>query len=264
MMKVYVNAVTDVGCKRPHNEDNFCVNRHFKPQEAPRDRFSVKSTHDTIAAVYDGIGGEAAGEVASFIAAKTTARFDGFLPEVNWDLILNETNERINAYAEQEGISLGCTAALLYYRSGKVDICNLGDSRIYRYTDGKLQKVSKDHTELQRAIDMNLEGFDPEKSGIRKNRLTKYLGINSTSLNPFTVKNMEVSEEDLFLLCSDGLTDMVTEEEIQKIIAAEKTEELAEVLVKKALENGGKDNVTVITVSFTSEKSFFAKLFQKD
>ncbi len=256
-IKLNIQVATDKGKLREINEDNYCINRHFKKQTADADIYRTNSKHNTIAAIFDGIGGEDCGEIASFIAAKTTARFDGFLPDDDWNIILNHINERIVGYGTKSNRSLGCTAAMLYYRDGLADICNLGDSRIYLYRDNSLSLLSKDHTEYQRAVDMGLTDFDVNNSGISKNKLVKYLGIDCHELNPFIKRNLEVAAGDMFIICSDGLTDMVADDDILKILLNKNPENCCIELIKEALNNGGRDNVTVITAYFTEAKSLF-------
>lgn len=263
MIKISGYARTDKGRVRPINEDNFCINRHFKSQEADADMHAFGGKQDMLVGVFDGIGGEDNGEVASFIAAKTMARFDSHVPEGNWNIPLNEMNQRINEYAgDHQPCNMGSTAAMVYISRGIAEICNLGDSPIYLYSDGKLRKISKDHTELQRALDMNLTDINFEASGIHKNRLTKYLGIRSPELNPHVVVDIELHAGDILLLSSDGLTSMVEDKEIEKTISETKDDcrAIVDALVNKALDNGGRDNTTVIAICCEEKKSLFDRL----
>lgn len=262
MLLISGYARTDKGRVRPINEDNFCINRYFKAQEADVDEQSFHGRKDILVGVFDGIGGEENGEVASFIAAKTMARFDGHVPEGNWNILLNEMNRRINEYAQMHGnCNMGSTAAMAFIRRGTAEICNLGDSPIYLYSEGKLRKISKDHTELQRAIDMNLADMNFEASGIHKNRLTKYLGIHSPELNPHIVTEIDLRDGDILLLSSDGLTSMVADEEIEKLMDGGDCKEIVDRLVDKALENGGKDNTTVIVIRCKEKRTFLGGIF---
>lgn len=262
MLSISGYARTDKGRVRPINEDNFCVNRYFKTQEADADTHAFNGKKDLLVGIFDGIGGEDNGEVASFIAAKTMARFDGHVPEGDWNMLLNEMNHRINEYAKRnQPCNMGSTAAMVFIHENMAEICNLGDSPIFLYSNGKLQKISKDHTELQRAIDMNLTDINFEASGIHKNRLTKYLGIRSPELNPHIVVDIELNDGDILLLSSDGLSSMVEEAEIEKMMEGKDCKVLVDSLVDKALENGGKDNTTVIAICCKEKKTLFNKMF---
>lgn len=262
MLSISGYARTDKGRVRPINEDNFCINRYFKNQEADADTQSFNGKKDLLVGIFDGIGGEENGEVASFIAAKTMARFDSHVPDGDWNMLLNEMNHRINEYAKMhQPCNMGSTAAMVFISQGVAEICNLGDSPIYLYSAGKLRKISKDHTELQRAIDMNLTDINFEASGIHKNRLTKYLGIRSPELNPHIVVDIDLRDGDILLLSSDGLTSMVPDEEIEKMMNGKDCKEIVDRLVDKALENGGKDNTTVIAICCKEKKSLMDRMF---
>lgn len=258
MIKVNGYVRTDKGHVRPINEDNFCVDRYFKVQEANADTYSFAKRKHVLAGVFDGIGGEENGEVASFIAAKTMALFDGQVPEGDWNIILNEMNSRVNEYAKRNrSCRMGSTAAMALVREGTAEVCNLGDSPIYLYSEGRLRKISKDHTELQRALDMQLPDFNFD--AIQKNRLTKYLGILSSELNPHIVVNIELHDGDILMLSSDGLTSMVADEEIEKIIGetGRDCRAITDALVQKALDNGGRDNTTVMVICCEEKKSWW-------
>lgn len=262
MIIVHGYARTDKGKVRPINEDNFCIDRYFKAQEADADARMFEGKKDTLVGVFDGIGGEENGEVASFIAAKTLARFDSHVPEEDWNIPVNEMNHRINEYAKRNHpCNMGSTAAMVWIRKGIAEICNLGDSPIYLYSGGKLRKISKDHTELQRAIDMNLTDMNFGNSGIQKNRLTKYLGIHSPELNPHVVVDIELHDGDVILLCSDGLTSMVPDEEIEQMMGGQDCKVIVDSLLEKALDNGGKDNTTIIAICCKEKKSLIGRVF---
>ena len=266
MAMIVVNGYvrTDKGRIRPINEDNFCVNRYFKAKDADSDLLSFGGSRDILAGIFDGIGGEKNGEMASFIAAKTMAAFDAHLPDGDWNFLINDMNRRINEYAKTNGgCNMGSTAAIVFVHKGVAQICNLGDSPIFLCSDGHLRKISKDHNELQRAKDMNLADMNFDTSGIKKNRLTKYLGIRSPELNPNIVVDIELNEGDKLLLCSDGLTGMVAEDEIERIMADGGSERIVNCLVDKALENGGRDNTTVMVLCCEEKKSLIGRLFGK-
>lgn len=262
MITISGYARTDKGRVRPINEDNFCINRYFKSQEADSDEQVFGGSKDVLVGVFDGIGGEENGEVASFIAAKTLARFDSHVPDGDWNIPLNEMNHRINDYAKMhQPCNMGSTAAMVFISQGFAEICNLGDSPIYLYSNGKLCKISKDHTELQRALDMNIKDINFDSSSFHKNRLTKYLGIRSPELNPHVVVDIELNDGDVLLLCSDGLTNMVPEDEIEQMIGDNDCRTIVNSLLEKALDNGGKDNITIIAICCEEKRSLLERLF---
>ncbi|MBQ3009705.1 MAG: serine/threonine-protein phosphatase, partial [Oscillospiraceae bacterium] len=136
----------------------------------------------------------------------------------------------------------GTTMVALYFASRYVYVCNLGDSRAYRLRGNEFMQISEDHVE-------KIERYD-QNGKLRKAPLTQHLGIDPEELmiEPYIAKG-EIVRGDYYLLCSDGLTDMLTNLEIYSIIKSyQRIDECVDALIKAALEKGGKDNVTVILV----------------
>lgn len=238
-------CLCNTGKVRKNNEDNF----YFDGQRLEEDNkglehpVTMRKTlrREVCVAVFDGMGGENFGECASFAAAdcmqKTTRKWkDFFIPEREF---LNSMCLRINdaVVAKQQELCterMGSTMAALYFSHGYVYACNLGDSRAYRLRDGELLQLSEDHIE--------------KREGKRKAPLTQHLGISPENflIEPYIAKS-ELKQGDQYLLCSDGLTDMLTDREIAEILSASKTpEESVRQLIDTALKKGGKDNVTAI------------------
>lgn len=144
------------------------------------------------------------------------------------------------------GKRMGSTLAALYVDNGKAVVCNIGDSRIYRIKDGILQQLSKAHTIVQQMVDMG--DITKEEARINKKRhvLSQNIGIfpEEMVIEPFFSEPIVLEAGETFLLCSDGLTD----EEINNILSTDNIHEQAERLIGQALENGGRDNVTVLLV----------------
>ena len=193
-------------------------------------------------AIFDGMGGENFGEVASFAAADcmqyTTRKLkDYFIPERKF---LNSLCMKINdaVVAKQQELCterMGSTMVALYFSHGYVYVCNLGDSRAYRLRDGEFLQLSVDHLEKR-------------EQTRKKAPLTQHLGISPENflIEPYIAKG-ELKRGDQYLLCSDGLTDMLTNLEIDGIMSStESAEDCVKKLIDAALEKGGKDNVTAI------------------
>lgn len=236
-----------IGRIRTNNEDNFyfdgrCleeVNRGLKEPVPMR----AVLRREVCCAVFDGMGGESFGECASFAAVdclKTQTRRlkDYFIPAKRF---LTEMCYRLNgavvAKAKELNTShMGTTLVALYFTHKEVYVCNLGDSRAYRLREGEFLQLSVDHIERRK-------GDSPKKAP-----LTQYLGIDPEEfrIEPFIAKG-ELKRGDQYLLCSDGLTDMLSHMETVGILSS-KGDTLACVqqLIDAALEHGGKDNVTVI------------------
>lgn len=246
-----------VGKKRKNNEDNFYFNgKYLDSDNMGLGEILTKKTsllEDVLGnyqfyAVFDGMGGGDYGEIASNIAAKTVKDFLQNEENINpADItpslshmcqIMNKNVFRteMNLGASQ----MGSTLVSLFFYAGQVWVCNIGDSRCYRLRDGQMEQISMDHTDEAEMKAFGIKG--------RKPYLTQFLGVDPEEilLEPH-VKSYRLEEGDTFLLCSDGLTDMVTEQEICNMLDRyENTENCVCHLIDAALEAGGRDNITVI------------------
>lgn len=205
----------------------------------------------------DGMGGHNAGEVASDIAVKEAYAF--MLKEaglaVDEGAVLSVMEEairrahyaikaRAESFAEFQG--MGTTLVELYVRDGRAYLCHAGDSRAYLFRD-TLRRITRDHT----AGNSDVEQGSPESEKVRqrmRHALTQAVGPRVCPV-PDT-KSIESISGDIFLLCSDGLTDMLNDEEIQDIFMGHKNngDDLVDVLIRDANEKGGRDNISVIMV----------------
>ncbi len=240
-------CLCNTGRVRKNNEDNFyfdgrCLEAENNGLKHPI-AMNCPLQKDVFVAVFDGMGGENFGEYASFAAAdcmrQSTLRLkDYVIPE---RAFLNDLSQRLNAAVvakAQEFCTdrMGSTLVAFYFSHGYAYVCNLGDSRAYRFRDGEFLQVSEDHVERR------------EGQMRKKAPLTQHLGINPEDflIEPYIAKG-ELAAGDQYLLCSDGLTDMLSNLEISCIMSESETAEVcADRLVHAALERGGRDNVTVI------------------
>lgn len=247
-------AATNVGRIRRNNEDNYYLCGAYRRQADINIQTDVAEADGkkSLFAVCDGMGGEQFGELASMIAVETLEDFkDGF------DDVLNDyietANEKIcGEITRRGGTRMGTTMAILSVCSSTARAYNIGDSRIYFMRGGKLVQISEDHTQVQRLIKQGL--LDPDKAGQHpeRHKLTQHLGIfpEEMIIEPYKASPVDIIPDDMFLLCSDGLTDMLTEEEICAIMLTEgDLSAKAGALIDFALEKGGRDNVTVVLVS---------------
>lgn len=194
-------------------------------------------------AVFDGMGGGAYGEEAAWIAAKTLKssvdQMNG--QQVDLEAVCQEANREICMRAKERRVSLeGTTVVMVSLCGREAHVVNLGDSRAFLLRNDELRQLSVDHTDRKLLLSMGITD--------RRPRLTQYLGIEPEDmiLQP-AVYRIAIRPRDRFLLCTDGLTDMVETEEIRDILGAqEPVEAVVGQLVGRALENGGRDNITVI------------------
>jgi PPM family protein phosphatase len=230
-------VATHTGRKRRHNEDAYVL-------EPP------------LFAIADGMGGARAGEVASSLAAAAlqSGKVDGNGEERVTALIQaanRSVYERSSQDAEVAGMGTTMTVALV--EDSTVTLGHVGDSRAYVLRDGELEQLTNDHSlvaELVRGGKLSAEEAEhhPQRSVI-----TRALGTDpDVDVDTFTV---EAEDGDVFVLCSDGLTDMVGDDEIGEVLARsrENLKEAAEELVRRANKAGGQDNITVVAFEMTDE-----------
>lgn len=236
---IIYSCVSHVGSVRSINQDNIICNGLYMETNDEHTKFplcGVKSSKDpSVFGVFDGMGGEERGEIASYIAAKNAAAL-GIGKDAVADLskFCNKTNTDICDYASENEVSaMGTTAAMLVFTDRGITLCNIGDSRIFRFCDGVLEQISTDH------ITTAAFGVKPP--------LSQNLGIPPTEMiiEPYFVQGL-YNDGDIYLICSDGLTDMVTTDDIAATLASKSIGEACTELLKKALANGGRDNTTII------------------
>lgn len=254
-MKITSAGGTHVGNVRSNNEDNFYINGYYKenPDENIKAAADDEEREFYTYAVCDGMGGESFGEIASLKALEALPAYDDTQLEHRLDEYVQDANGRICREILESGKRLGTTLALLRIEQETAAICNLGDSRIYQVREGRLRQLTKDHTQVQQMVDAGVMDREQARESKKKHVLTQHIGIfpDEFILSPYIVTDIEVGSGDLFLLCSDGLTDMLDDEDILSCMASyqdEQPEAIVNKLVLMALEKGGRDNVTVIIV----------------
>ncbi len=238
-MDIRVGAATNVGRVRDHNEDSFCVNRKHK-----------------IFIVADGMGGHAAGEIAS---NQLKDYIEEFLLKEEKDVSVHDRLtmgvQAANRAIYQMGIQdakkrgMGTTATILTVAAGRYYIAQVGDSRCYRLRKGKFEQITRDHSRVFQLYESGLITKDEMEDHPLSNVITRSIGNHST-VDP-DVYEGDIEFGDRFLLCSDGLSGEVRDSQVEAILDAHKDpQEAVDVLIETALENGGKDNVTAVILDF--------------
>lgn len=248
-------CLSNTGLRRANNEDNFffhdiCMEEQHSGTHDPL-LWECSLKQETCFAVFDGMGGENYGEQASFAAAQGMRQYlqrpkQFYVPCGKY---LSEMAQSLNAavFAKAEELitsHMGTTMAALYLTPRYAYSCNVGDSRVYRLRGKVFSQLSLDHSSSR-----------PLPPG-RKAPLTQHLGMNPSEvrMEPYIVKD-RLDSGDIYLVCSDGLTDMVPNIEISNILEATPDVEVcANQLLKAALENGGRDNVTLAVVRITDSE----------
>lgn len=251
-MLIKSSGMTDVGLQRERNEDSFSV-------------------QDTVGLymVADGMGGHLAGEVASRVAVEIINKSFGTWSEIQAppdeifgfpdESLSREGNyilgsirlanrviyEMASEYEQYNG--MGTTIVSLLVGSGRIVAANVGDSRMYLVRDNRIERMSKDHTIVAEHVEMGVMTEEEAARSPLRHILTRNLG--SSENVDAEVFEIEPSSEDLFIMCSDGLTDLATDEEILRIALKESdSQRLTRRLIDLALERGAPDNTTVVSV----------------
>ncbi len=234
-----ISARTDVGCVRSHNEDSIAWD----------------STAGW-ALLADGMGGHNAGEVASALAVEVLRPLLGEVPEdsLEQEVALHNAVADANSAILQRSTErpsyrgMGTTLALVQFRDNNVMVGHVGDSRVYRLRGGSLQALTADHSLLVELVRDGLMSETEAREAVGKNVITRALGIET--IVDLEVSSHDIAGGDIYLLCSDGLSDLVCEELMARILEAgrDNLEQAADQLVAEAKRSGGNDNISVILV----------------
>ncbi len=246
-------GITDVGMVRSTNQDNFVV---------------CKYSNDTLfAVVCDGMGGVNGGNIASSLAASAfcgkitsyetdNSAFIGF-SDHDFEMMFKEgvdtANRAIYEKAEKDYSlrGMGTTLVSCIIAGDCGHAVNVGDSRLYLISEDGIEQITRDHSYVQRLVDMGVLTAEEAKASTKKNIITRAVGSEKTvEADVFSFKVMPGQK---VLLCSDGLTNMVSDEEIFRItssvVSGEDAQAACEKLVELANENGGKDNITAVILA---------------
>lgn len=259
-----IAVCTDVGRKRTANQDNFYINgRVNKKAKKYMLRSFFHRRREQFFSVCDGMGGENCGETAAYLAVKTLVQ--KHKKNKKLPLSFNErifdyvfcANEAICRYRRKHNnIRMGSTIAVLYVNPEKQEAtaANVGDSKVFLLRKHQLCKLTKDHNQAQRLVNFGIISEDEARTHKDKSKLTQHLGIYPEELliEPYISDSIPLEKNDIFLICSDGLNDMLSNDDITEILSQKgKPKRLAKRLVKQAVQNGGTDNITVILVQIT-------------
>lgn len=249
---------TDIGLKRKNNQDSYTV---------------ISRENFLSAVVCDGMGGAKGGNVASTFASKAYSRiiktaFGKIAPGTNisddeviqiMTTAVDKANEVVfeTASSDVELEGMGTTLVSVLVFSGKAYVANVGDSRLYTMKDGTLKQITNDHSFVQFLLDKGSINAEEARNHPNRNIILRALGVNeNVSPEIFILKD---EDYDLLLLCSDGLTTHLSDDEIAEILTDSNKRKVslkkkAELLIGKANENGGADNITAVLISKEESK----------
>ena len=257
MGDITIAGITDPGMMRPNNEDRISTTPELG-----------------LAIVADGMGGHQAGEVASGMAVDVVTRHvvDVFaraakakkgskseLPSVEFEAIdqaITIANAAIFELAQKspDCSGMGTTIVVTLFYDDKLCVGHVGDSRLYRYRNNKIELITEDHSLVQELVARGLITPEEARNSANKNLVTRALGIEAT-VEP-QIRECDIEDQDIFLLCSDGLTNHVEDHEIAKAVADESDlQEVCERMVDLANGRGGEDNTTIVLARWESPDS---------
>jgi len=266
--KIEISAFSNTGCVRDNNEDNLYVNTQYMKLDE-KENFQISDnvkTSSFICAVCDGMGGEKSGERASFEAVSklhnvvnTTTFSDmtlqGKIQRIN--KYVGETNRSIHDMAEAsfDLSGMGTTFACLVIEGNQAVAMNVGDSRVYLHRKERLKQLTRDHSESERLIRLGIITREQARGHKSRFMLNRHLGmaLEEGILEADMSEIIQLQKGDTFLICSDGLTDMVEDKVIESILNNSiNADDVSQKLMSEALKNGGKDNVTAIIVNISN------------
>lgn len=264
--KITILGLSDTGIVRSKNEDAIGYDSALG-----------------LVVLADGMGGHRGGEIASSMTVDTVInRLQQSLPEINsgevdetsgfsresiciQDAVVEANSQVYQASeANPEHKGMGTTIVVLQFYNNSFSLAHIGDSRCYRMRSDKFEQITKDHSLLQELIDRGFYTPEEARKSMNKNLVTRALGID-----PIVMPDIQediVLKNDIYLLCSDGLTDLVEDKDIYLTIKqfSANLEEAAKQLITKANQNGGKDNISVmlcrIEDDFSTRKGWFKKI----
>jgi len=255
MYKIESSALTYIGLVRRTNEDNYYVNgKHKSNFGVETEGYSDSKIRDTyLYAVCDGMGGENFGELASMIAVMVLKKYQDTDIRRTLKNYIDTANKLICKEMEKNnGARIGTTLALLFLFNNKLISCNIGDSRTYLLRNDDLYLISEDHTEAQQMVKMGKIKQEEASTHKAKNNLTQHLGIfpDEMTIEPYISDEIALHRGDVLLICSDGLTDMVSDDDIADCLAMPDldTTETVKLLASKTQAGGGRDNATMIVI----------------
>lgn len=265
--KILMHGQTDTGLVRDHNEDAIIYDENI-----------------ALAILADGMGGHRGGEMASAITVSTVLEF---IFEKYKDIKAGDTDEATGYSAESllvhEAVTqanknvhdsseanaqyrgMGTTVVVLMFYDNRFTVAHVGDSRLYRLRDGELEQITRDHSLMQELIDRGFYTPEQARNSLNKNLVTRAVGIDSKV--QIDIQEDIAMVDDIYLLCSDGVNDMIEDHQIKSVIIenADNLENAATEIVRLANQHGGKDNISALLAkpikSFPAKNSLFSRFF---
>lgn len=255
-MKAIYSVRSHKGKIREKNEDNFLADEIFLTAEYRNKPFSIDASAFSpfVLAVCDGVGGEENGEFASITAVKKISEAKLHL-QTDQNIAVSQCVEEVNNEIRSIGKRSGTTLALAIISEKSTHFFNVGDSRIYVLKNNSFRRITNDHTAGADKVRNGIVSEEYERSCRDGNKLTRCIGIGQyRSAESYP----EIKGKYRLLICSDGLTDMLTDKEIENITSENSNvSDASEKLLQAAMDKGGEDNITIIVADVSHDYFLF-------
>ena len=265
--KIQFYGQTDIGSVRDHNEDAISFDENI-----------------ALAVLADGMGGHRGGEMASAITVNTILEYvtdkikkvkagesdeeTGYSAEsqvIHEAITLANKNVQDSSQANAQYRGMGTTVVVTLFYDNRFTVAHVGDSRLYRLRDGELEQITRDHSLMQELIDRGFCTSEQARNSLNKNIVTRAIGIDSTV--QIDVQEDVAMVDDIYLLCSDGVTDMI-EDDLIKSAIVDNSNDLKKAtaeIIRLSNDYGGKDNISALLIkpvkSFAAKNGLFSRFF---
>lgn len=240
-------AKTDKGILRKMNQDYYHASAEMPP----------------LFIVCDGMGGHASGDVASRSAVDCISRYIDMHKTYDFDSekahtllsgALKYANSTVytRATVSERYKGMGTTADICLFDFDFLYICHVGDSRVYLFRDGKLKKLTTDHTLIEELLSNGTISEQEAENHPNRHMITRAVGTDETVTGDFL--DISLSGDDIILMCSDGLSNMVSDAQIIRCLSYDNLQKSCDELIKKANDNGGRDNITAVVIKYETDE----------
>ncbi len=263
MMLLQLEAAvhTSSGKVRTSNEDNYYLNGRVHPLEQinQEQSISIQGAEDQmIFAVCDGMGGLELGERASTYTASGLRTLQDSLNADRLEHALPRWIQTINQQVFEQYPGSGTTLAMIYRIHNSLQVAHLGDSRVYRLHQNELLRLTKDHSEINRLLRLGLIQPEDVKTHPLRHAINRYIGIDPSKYRceADLIDPLPLEEGDRYLICSDGVTDMLSDSSLLALMAQDgSSASIAEKIHKAAMDAGGEDNITALVITVLGEET---------
>ena len=255
--KIDAALVYDKGSIRKNNEDAYYFDgKHVHLNEMDQTVHTQKTCKaaGSLWAVCDGMGGQSNGEVASYTAVSGMKELQRHLEGREFETTIQSWVHQASD-AVQKKAEGGTTLVMLYCAEEYLQTAHVGDSRIYRFHEGKLIRLTRDHSKVEMMVSAGIITEEEAETHPQRHTITRYLGMDSEYVCDATVgEKIPYTAGDRYLLCSDGITDMMNDQKLESILkTAKNIHDCAEQIRNEAFSAGARDNLTLIALEIEPE-----------